>query len=160
MQHVKAFAIGAVSLLAMAVAPVAPAVADGRHFGRHELHHLGLGEFVADVVVGIVTLPLAIAAAAASYEPRQYAPAYPGPQGYEPGPATYAPQGYYQLPVYIPAPSYSGPPAAYYRPPPRYYAPSAEYFGRPTGNYYSRPRYTALSGRPAALRSGYYDHPH
>ena len=154
MQHRKALAIGALSLITLAVAPVAPAVADGRHFGGHGFHHFGLGGVVADVVVGIVTLPLAIAAAAVSYEPRQYAPEYSGPQGYESGPGNYAPQGYYQ------PPSYYGPPAAYYRPAPRYYAPSAEYDGRPTGNYYSRPRYNAPSGRPAASRSGYYDHPH
>ena len=94
MQHRNALAIGALSLITLAVAPVAPAVADGRHSGGHGFHHFGLGGVVADVVVGIVTLPLAIAAAAVSYEPRQYAPEYSGPQGYESGPGNYAPQGY------------------------------------------------------------------
>ncbi len=141
MTHMKAWALGAVSVVALAIAPVAPAAADHFHGG---FHHFGLGG-VAGAVVGLATLPLEIAAAA--LEPRGYGPEYAEPQGYAPPPAYYAP-----------APAYY-PPPVYYGGAPRYYGPGPGYYGRPGGHYAPRSGYNARYGREAAPRQGhYYNH--
>ena len=137
MKHFKTPALSALTLVALALAPVVPAVADGHH-DRHGFHHFGLGNAVANVVVGLATLPFAIVAAATSYEPRpyerDYAEPYAEPRNYGPGP------GYYER-----APSYYAPPSVYYRPVPRYYygpsrytAPYGQQFEPHRGRYYYR----------------------
>ena len=154
MPHLKALTV-ALGLIALAAAPVSSSMADGRHHGGHEFHHFGFGHVVADVVVGIVTLPLAIAAAVSFYEPRRYEREYAEPADYGPAPGYYAPP-----PNYYQAPAYYSPPAVYYRPAPRYYAPPVDYYGRSAGNYSGHPRYNAPFGQPAAPRPGYYQRPH
>ena len=168
MKRNKATALSILAVLALVFAPIAPAFAGGpRHWtgGYHGPHLFGLGGAAVGAVVGLLTLPLAIAAAVSSYDEPRYEQDY-GPPAYpSPPPAYYAPPAptYYAAPppaYYGPAPAYYAPPAYYaapvarYRPAPRYYAPSAGYADRP--GYAARPRYNEYSGYRAAPRSGYY----
>jgi hypothetical protein len=142
----------------MVCAPVANAEAHG--FGH--VHPWGLGRGLLGAVVGLATLPIAIASAALSatgseapyqsspgYDgPRSYAPPaayYAAPQSYAPPPAYYAvPQSYYaprrayysRAPVYSPAPRAYYAPGAYYAPRPGYYGGQVSY--RPGGYAYPR----------------------
>lgn len=111
----------------IAALPLAPAAAHPRGFHEHhEFGCWGLGCAIVGAVVGLVTLPFAIVAAATDYDddrrdgPQYDAPAYPPPDGY-------AEPGYYGAP----------PPAYYYAPPARYYAPRSYY--APPGRYYRAP---------------------
>jgi hypothetical protein len=143
MPRVNRAVCGAAAVLAFAA--VAPASAHG--FGH--VHPWGLGRGLLGAVVGLATLPIALAAAALSVDEPQapYQAPYQAP-GYAPGmpaPAFYpAPQTYYApRPAYYPppAPAYYGVPrAAYYSPRAPYYAPRANYGPRP-GYYGSRGSY-------------------
>lgn len=135
-----AIALSGLSVLALAIAPLTPASADGRHgFRGRGGHEFGLVGALAGTVVGILTLPLAIAAAAA--EPLQA-------QEWRDEPGSYPPQpGYYP-----PTPGY-GPPAGYYS------APRPNYYYAPYPRYRTEhPRYTRRSGYYAEARPGYYHH--
>ena len=134
MKHFKTLSVSALSVVALAIAPVVPAVADGRHHDGHGFHHFGLGNVVANVVVGLATLPFAIVAAATSYEPREYEPEY-AERYPEPEPRNYGPGPHY------------------------YYGPSASYYGRDS-HYAPRPRYTAPYGQQTEPRRGHYYYRH
>jgi hypothetical protein len=121
------FGIAAAS--AIALLPIAPAMAGGHGF--RPLHAFGLGRGVIGAAVALATLPLAIASAVVSGA--ESAAPYPA-AGYA-GPAIgYAPQV-----------SYAGP-----RP---YYAPSPGYYAAPRGYYGPRPQYAA---HPGNYGHGYY----
>jgi hypothetical protein len=132
---------------AIACLPIMPAAAGVHGYGH--FHPWGLGHGLVGAVVGLATLPLAIAAAAigADQGPAPYpAPGYATP-GYAPPPAYYAaPRPYYAAP-----PAYYARPAAYYPAPHAYYAPRPYYAARPTYNY--------GYGGPGAYRGG-YAYPH
>ena len=128
-------AIAATAVLA--VAPFAPAAAEPHGFG---IHPWCLGRGVVGAVAAIVTLPLAIAAAALSIEP---------PEPYGP------PAGYYPQQGYYPQPSYYARPAAYYRAPAYYGAPRAYY--SPVDGYGRAPGYAprAYYDQRAGYHGGY-----
>jgi hypothetical protein len=154
MKRLTAFAVGSLSAAALAIAPLTPAVADGLHgFRGHGFHHFGVAGALVGAIVGIATLPLAIAAEAAQYDrpqdERGYAPGY-----YSPPPAAYPPPAYYSPPAYYPSP------APYYGPPVAYYSPSIRAYARSPGYSVVRPRYTARSGYQAEARPGYYHYRH
>jgi hypothetical protein len=148
MPGIKQALLGSAAAAALACAPMAPAAAGVHGFGR--VHPFGLGRGLFGAVLGLATLPIAIASAALSagadasqapaYAPR---PAYyPAPQTYFAPPAAYAPRA----PVYYPQPR------AYYAAPPAYYGP------RP---YYApRPAYYGGYGGRVSYRSGGYAYPH
>jgi hypothetical protein len=126
------FGIAAAS--AIALVPMAPAMAGGHGF--RPLHPFGLGRGVVGAAVALATLPLLIASAVVSGA-ESVAP-YPA-AGY--GGAGYGGAGY----GYAPQVSYSGP-----RP---YYAPNPGYYAAPRGNYGPRPYYAA---HPGYYGHGYY----
>jgi hypothetical protein len=159
----KATALSVITVLAFVLAPLAPASAGvprhwaGGHAGFHGLHEFGLGGLAVGAVVGLLTLPLALAEAAASYDSpgngQDYGPqayAAPPPVYYAPPPAYYAP-----APAYYAPPAYYGPPAVHYRPSPGYYGSYGGYAGR--SGYAAAPRYNNYSGYRAARHSGYYN---
>jgi len=135
--------LAAASVMALALAPVSPATAAGLFLpwliGRH----------VVGAVVGLATLPLAVASALSADQP---AAPYPQPRddGYGGRPS-----GYY------PPPNYFAPPTAYYAGPQRYYR-SADFYGRsgprfyqgPRGYYAPRTRYTGVYGAHVPSQSG------
>jgi hypothetical protein len=151
MQGFKHAVLGTVAAAAVTCAPIATAEAHG--FGHHPW---GLGRGLLGAIVGLATLPIAIASAALaateSEAPYQSSPGYAGPRSYAPpppayyaAPQTYAPpQAYYatprayypRAPVYAPAtrPYYA--PRAYYAPRPGYYGGHASY--RADGYAYPR----------------------
>jgi hypothetical protein len=109
---------GAAAAAAIAILPLAPAMAGG--VGFRPLHAFGLGRGIVGAAAALATLPLTIASAVLS--------------GAEPA----APAAGYGRPAYGYGPGYYRP--AYYAPPPRvvygprpYYAPRA---GRYGGGYY------------------------
>ena len=166
MKYPKAI-LAALSVMALSLAPLAPAAAaePGRWIGGHALGHFGLAAVFAHTFFGIAALPLAIVGAAAgaaqSQDDRGYAPPgnYGPPSAYAPPPNYYAaPPAYYAAPPAV----YYAPRAGYYPPAPRYYAPPVSYYGHygpPAGYYGARPGYYAPSGYQAARRSGYYHYP-
>ena len=107
--------ITAAAAAAIACTSMAPAAAGPRGFGH--LHPWGLGRGLVGAVVGLATLPLAIASAAIEASVPE-APAYAYP-GYDAGARGYAPAGYYAPP----APAYYA--APYYAAPRMNYAPRA-----------------------------------
>ena len=155
--------LSALSVLALALAPIGPAAAagPGPWVGGYPFMHFGLGAAVAHSVFGLAALPFVIAgaAAAAAQSADQYAP----PPGYAP-PLAYAPAPNYYRPS---SPYYAAPPAVYYAPRPVYYPPAARYYyasppgyyGRAAPYYGARAGYYAPSGYQAARRSGYYHYP-
>ena len=140
MTHARSKSIGAVAGLSLGLLLAAPVSA----------HPFGLAGALASTVVGLATLPLQIAAAAATsveapaaYVPPTYAVPY-----------RYAPGSYY-APSYYRAPSYYGLYA--YRPAvPRYYSPAPGYHGYRA----SVPRYNSWSGYRPGSHGGYYHYPH
>ena len=120
---------------AIALLPLAPAMAGGHGF--RPLHSFGLGRGVVGAAVALATLPLVIAAAVVSGAAESVAP-YPA-AGY--GGAGYGGAGY----GYAPQVSYAGP-----RP---YYAPYPGYYAAPRGYYGPRPYYAA---HPGYYGHGYY----
>jgi hypothetical protein len=158
MQGFKHAVLGTVAVVAIACAPIATAGAHG--FGH--LRPWGVGRGLLGAVVGLATLPLAIASAALSATepeaPYQSSPGYDGSRSYAPPPAYYAaPQTYYAPPrtYYAPAQAYYAPPRAFYprapvysSAPRTYYAPHAYYAPRP--GYY---------GGHASYRAGGYAYP-
>ncbi len=125
----------------MSAALVAPAQAGhgfGHGHGYGHGHGWGLGHDLVGAVVGLATLPLAIASAAIlGAEPLgPYEPSY----GYE-SPRIYAPPAYYAAPpaYYAPAPAHYARPPAYYPSARAYYAPRYA----PRGGYYGGHSYGA-----------------
>jgi hypothetical protein len=114
---------------AIALLPMAPAMAGGHGFGP--LNPFGLGRGVLGAAVKLATLPLAIASAVVSGA--QSAAPYPA-SGYGGAANGYAPQV-----------SYAGP-----RP---YYAANPGYYAAPRGYYAPRPYY---AGHPGNYGHGYY----
>ena len=150
MQGFKHAVLGTLAAAAITCAPIATAEAHG--FGHHPWL---LGRGLLGAVVGLATLPIAIASAALSETepeaPYQSSPAYGGPRSYAPPPAYYAaPQTYY------------APPQAYYAPPRTYYSrapvysPAARPYYAPRAYYAPRPGY---QGGHASNRAGGYAYP-
>ena len=146
MKRLTAFAVGSLGTVALAIAPLSPAAAEGPHgFRGHGVHHFGIAGALAGAIVGIVSLPLAIAAEAIQYDRPQ------DERGYAPG--YYPPPRAYYPPAYRPAPApYYGPPVVYYSPQYGAYAPSP--------GSVVRPRYNARSGYQPVARPGYYHYSH
>jgi hypothetical protein len=119
---------------AIALLPMAPAMAGGHGF--RPLHSFGLGRGVVGAAVALATLPLVIASAVVSgaESVAPYPAAGYGGGGY--GGAAYG---------YAPQVSYAGP-----RP---YYAPYPGYYAAPRGYYGQRPYYAA---HPGYYGHGYY----
>jgi hypothetical protein len=120
------FGIAAAS--AIALLPMAPAMAGGHGFGP--LRPFGLGRGVVGAAVALATLPLAIASAVVSGAAESAAP-YPAPGYAGPG-YGYAPQVAYPglRPYYAASyPGYYAAPRGYYGPRP-YYAAHPGYYGR------------------------------
>ena len=140
MSRIRTIAAGSVGALAFIVGYSAPAAAGPVPWGAFFVPHFGVAGALANAVVGLATLPLNIAAAAAGAGP-------PAPSGY--GPRAYAP-GYYAPPAYYPPQAaYPGAPA-YYARPGRYRGPA---YARGYGGY---PRYNAVFGYHAAPHAGHY----
>jgi hypothetical protein len=129
MAKVRQAIFGITVATAIALLPMAPAMADGGHGFRP--HGFGLGRGIVGAAVALATLPLTIAAAVVSGgEPlAAYPAAYPA-AGYGGPPYGYAPQVSYAgpRPYYAPYPGYYAAPHAYYGPRP-YYAAHPNYYG-------------------------------
>ncbi len=143
--------LGTAAAAAMACAPIATAGAHG--FGY--LHAWGLGRGLLGAVVGLATLPIAIASAALAANepeaPNQSSPGYGGPRGYAQPPAYYpAPQA-----NYAPPPAYYAAPRTNYAPPPAYYAAPPAYYAPPRAYYPRAPVYSPAP-RPYYAPRGYY----
>jgi hypothetical protein len=132
MQHLKHVMLSAVGAVALTIAPLTPAAAGPHWGGGRGFHHFGLGGAIAGAIVGVVTLPFAIAAAAASEQPQYAAPS----PAYYPPPAPYygGVSGYY-------APAYARPQGYYYPRPGGYYAPPPPYYASPNPRAVPRPGY-------------------
>jgi hypothetical protein len=151
--------LGSAAAAALACVPMAPAAAGVHGFGH--VHPFGLGRGLFGAVLGLATLPIAIASAALSAGADAAPPAYAPQPGYAPQPA-YAPR-----PAYYPAPqTYYAPPAAYYPRAPAYYPQPRAYYAAPPAyyapraNYAPRPAYTGGYGGRVSYRSGGYAYPH
>ncbi len=136
MVKLKQVILSSTAVAAIAFLPFAPAMAGGPGYGY--AHPWGLGRGIVGAVVGLATLPLAIASAVISSVVPAAAP-YPAP-GYAGGAYGYAPGPYPAPPAYyVPRPAYYPAPRAYHVPRP-YYAPYAGYPGRgyyrPAGSAY------------------------
>ena len=143
----KAF-FAASAVAALAFGPVAPAAAAG-------LVPWIVGRHVVGAVLGLATLPFAVASAALSAD--QPATPYPPTPDYGgPSPGAYAlPNDYARPPMYYaPAPAYYPGPQAYYRPRVLYARPMPRFYEAPRGYYAPRPRYTASYGAHVPYRSG------
>ena len=143
-----------VGMAAVAVIACAPVATAGAH-GYGHLHSWGLGRGLLGAVVGLATIPIAIASAALSgtepEAPYQSSPAYEGPRSYAPRPAYYAaPQTYYPPPQ-----AYYAPPRAYY-PRATAYSPAMRPYYAPRAYYAPRPGYY---GGHASSRAGGYAYP-
>jgi hypothetical protein len=149
MQGFKHAVLGTVAAAAITCTPIAAAEAHG--FGHHPW---GLGRGLLGAVVGLATLPIAIASAALSAAepeaPYRSSPGYEGPRSYAPPPAYYAaPQ------TYAPPQSYYAPPRAYYPRAPVYYSATRPNYA-PRAYYAPRPGYY---GGHASYRAGGYAYP-
>ncbi len=141
MMNFKAITLGAIALT---LAPLTPAAAGSPYRGAWRgYHHFGLGGAVVSAIVGVLTLPLAIAAAAID-QPEYESPYQPE---YQPPPPNYQP----------PANYYSAP-TPYYPAPMRYYAPPMRYYARPGGYYVPRPRYDSYRAYRNFPRRGDYSY--
>ena len=154
MQGFKHAVLGTVAAAVITCAPIAATEAHG--FGHRPW---GLGRGLVGAVVGLATLPIAIAAAALSATipevPYQPSPGYDGPRSYAPPPAYYAaPQTYY------------APPQTYYAPPPTYYSRAPVYSSAARPYYAPRAYNAPYAPRPgyygghASFRAGGYAYPH
>jgi hypothetical protein len=136
---VAAIAVGALALTAAApasaVVPFFPWI-----LGRH----------LVGAVVGLATLPLAVASSMAPAAPYPPAPGYGGAPGYA------VQSGYYSgPPAYYPRPpAYYAGPQGYYRPPVAYPRSAPRYYGPPRG--YSAPHagYTGGYGAHVPYQPG------
>ena len=178
MTQSKALVSGSLLAIALALAPVSSAFADGNHWHGSSWHggsnwhggyHYGVWPVfgVAAAVVGtaaaLITLPFAAIAAAAN------APYYYGP-GPAYAPTAYSPPAYYGQPA---APYYESQgvapqaysqaaPQAYYNAPaaPAYYGPPAApaYYAAPAPTYYAPPAriYYSTRAAPAYYGGSYY----
>ena len=134
---------GIAAAAAIALLPMAPAIAGGHGF--RPLHPFGLGRGVVGAAVALATLPLVIASAVVSgvESVAPYPAAGYGGAGYGGAGYGYAPQISYPgpRPYYAPYSGYSAAPRSYYGPRP-YYAAHPGYYGH--GYYraggYSYPR--------------------
>ena len=143
MRTLKRSILAAVAVAALTLVPIASASASP--FIAPWL----LGRHVIGAVVGLATLPLAIASAAGQPEgPYSAAPVYGGGPGYGVAPGYYPPAPMY----YAPRSGYYPGPAAYYRPP-AYYARS-RFYEAPRGYAAPRARYTSGYGGHVPSRSG------
>lgn len=125
MVKVRQAIFGITAVLAMALLPMASAMAGGHGFRPHGF---GLGRGIVGAAVALVTLPLTIAAAVVSGG--ESLAAYPA-AGYGGPSYGYAPQASYAgpRPYYAPYPGYYAAPRASYGPRP-YYAAHPGYYGR------------------------------
>ena len=130
MIRVRQAILGFAAAAAIAVLPMAPAMAGGHGF--RPFHAFGLGHGLLGAAVTLATLPLVIASSVVAGVSESAAP-YPS-SGYS-GPA----YGY-------------APPVAYAAPRP-YYAPYPGYYAAPRVAYGPRPYYGAHPGYPGR---GYY----
>jgi hypothetical protein len=125
MAKVRPAIFGITVATAIALLPMAPALAGGGHGFRP--HGFGLGRGIVGAAVALATLPLTIAAAVVSggEAPSAYpAAGYGGPSyGYAPQVSYAGPR-----PYYAPYPAYYAVPHAYYGPRP-YYAAHPNYYG-------------------------------
>jgi hypothetical protein len=129
MAKVRQAIFGIAVATAIALLPMAPAMAGGGHGFRP--HGFGLGRGIVGAAVALATLPLTIAAAVVSGgEPLAAHPAAYPAAGYGGPPYGYAPQVSYAgpRPYYAPYPGYYAAPHAYYGPRP-YYAAHPNYYG-------------------------------
>jgi hypothetical protein len=139
---IKQAIFGVAAATAIALLPLAPAMAGGHGF--RPLHPFGFGRGIVGAAVALATLPLVIASSvaagvgdsAASYPTQGYAGSAGPAYGYAP-PVAYAPP----RPYYAPYPGYYAAPRAAYAPR-GYYAPRPGYYGRgyyrSGGNSYPR----------------------
>ena len=130
MVKIKQAIFGIAAATALALLPLAPAMAGGHGF--RPLHPFGFGRGIVGAAVALATLPLVIASSVVAGVGESTA-SYPTP-GYA-GPA----YGY-------------APPVAYAAPRP-YYAPYPGYYAGPRGAYGQRGYYPA---RPGNYGRGYY----
>jgi hypothetical protein len=131
----------------ISLAPVAPAAAAGVVpwiVGRH----------VVGAVLGLATLPFAVASAALSADQQAPYPTTPDYTGSSPG--YYAAPNYYARlqPYYRPAPPYYAGQQPYYRPAFSYGRALPRFYGAARGYYAPRARYTASYGAHFPYRSG------
>jgi hypothetical protein len=127
MVKVRQAAFGIVAAAAVALLPMAPAMADGHGF--RPAHGYGVGRGLFGAAVALATLPLVIASSVVAGVNEAVAPA----------PPEYAARSY----GYAPPVAYA-PVRPYYAPYPRYYAaPRAAYGPRP---YYGGHGYYRSSG--------------
>jgi hypothetical protein len=129
---IKQAIFGVAAATAIALLPLAPAMAGGHGF--RPLHPFGFGRGIVGAAVALATLPLVIASSVVA--------------GVGDSAAPYASQGY----AGAAAPAYGyAPPVAYAAPRP-YYAPYPGYYAAPRGAYAPRGYYAT---RPGYGR-GYY----
>jgi hypothetical protein len=138
MVKVRQTVLGAAAAAAIALLPMASAMAGGHGF--RALHPFGIGHGLLGAAVALATLPLVVASNVVAGLSESVAP-YPS-SGYA-GPA----YGY-------------APPVAYAAPRP-YYAPYPGYYAAPRVAYGPRPYYGAHPGydRRGYYRSGGYTYP-
>ena len=138
MVKVRQSILGVAAAAAIALLPMAPAMAGGHGF--RPLHPFGIGHGLLGAAVALATLPLVVASNVVAGLSESVAP-YPS-SGYA-GPA----YGY-------------APPVAYAAPRP-YYAPYPGYYAAPRVAYGPRPYYGAHPGydRRGYYRSGGYTYP-
>jgi hypothetical protein len=165
MPGIKQAFLGSAAVAALACAPMAPAAAGVHGFGH--VHPFGLGRGLFGAVLGLATLPIAIASAALSAGADAPQPGYAAQPGYAPQPGYAAQPAYVPRPAYYPAPqTYYAPPAAYYPRAPVYYPQPRAYYAAPPAyyapraNYAPRPAYYGGYGGRVSYRSGGYAYPH
>jgi hypothetical protein len=148
MLRLKKTVFAASAVAALALAPLTPAAAAG-------LVPWIVGRHVVGAVLGLATLPFAIASAALSVD-QPAAPYPPTPDYGDPSSGYYAPPNYYARPpvYYAPAPAYYAGRQTYYRPGVSYARPSPRFYEAPRGYSASRSRYSASYGGHAPSRSG------
>ena len=130
MVKVRQSILGVAAAAAIALLPMAPAMAGGHGF--RPLHPFGIGHGLLGAAVALATLPLVIASSVVAGVSESVAPypssGYAGPAyGYAP-PVAYAPP----RPYYAPYPGYYAPRVAYG--PRGYYAPRQSYYSRGYSN--------------------------
>ena len=133
MHKLKQAILGIAAAAAIALLPLAPAMADGHGFRPG--HGFGVGHGLFGAAVALATLPLAIASTVLSGV-NESVGSYPSPGYATPG---------YAAPAYGYAPPVAYAPRPYYAPYPQYYAPRVAYGPRP---YYN--------ARPGYYARGYY----
>jgi hypothetical protein len=148
MLRLKKTVFAASAVAALALAPVTPAAAVGFLpwiVGRH----------VAGAVLGLATLPFAVASAALAAD-QPAAPYPPTPDYGGPSPGYYAPPNYYARPpvYYAAAPAYYAGRQTRYQPGVSYARPLPRFYEAPRGYYAPRSRYIASYGAHVPYRSG------